>query len=41
MAIKTKAVILIATMTTPKLAPMVREARFRTVTMRMAMMAVI
>jgi hypothetical protein len=41
MAIKTKATILIATMITPKLAPIVRDARFRIVTPRIAIIAVI
>jgi hypothetical protein len=41
MAIKTSAVILMATMITPKLAPMVRDARLRTVTIKMATIAVI
>jgi len=41
MAMKTKATILIATMITPKFAPIVRDARFRTVTPKIAIMAVI
>jgi len=41
MAIKTRATILIATMITPKFAPIVRDARFRIVTPRIAIIAVI
>ena len=41
MAMNTKATILMATMMTPKLAPIVRDARFKMVTPRMAMIAVI
>lgn len=41
MAMKTKATILMATMMTPKLAPIVLEAIFKMVTPRMAMIAVI
>lgn len=41
MAMNTRATILIATMMTPKLAPMVRDARFKMVTPMMAMIAVI
>jgi len=41
MAMKTRATILIATMITPKFAPIVRDARFKMVTPRIAMIAVI
>jgi len=41
MAINTKATILIATMMTPKFAPIVRDAKLRIVTPRIAIIAVI